>query len=193
MNFQNIPVNVPSLYIQKVYPNISEFRIRKIFEELSLGCIDYLEIFSKITENGEKYNCVCIHFQRWYKNNNAQKTREKLLDGRDITFIYNDSCFWKISAYRECINNKSINHIVLEEDDEILNTSPKIMDEILIENERKEQIYKNKVISMTAPVSYYSKWNNIYLITGEKTREKDIIWVKVCKEVELEEGEIIEM
>jgi hypothetical protein len=84
-----------------VYPNINEARIRKIFDELALGTIDHLDIISKTTDKGEKFNRVFIHFRRWYTDGNAGVARERLLNGKDIKIIYDDPWFWKVSAYRE--------------------------------------------------------------------------------------------
>lgn len=101
IDFRTVPINVPSLCIPRVYPNINEARIRKIFDELALGTIDHLDIISKTTDKGEKFNRVFIHFRRWYTDGNAGVARERLLNGKDIKIIYDDPWFWKVSAYRE--------------------------------------------------------------------------------------------
>ena len=101
IDFRTVPINVPSLCIPRVYPNINEARIRKIFDELALGTIDHLDIISKTTEKGEKFNRVFIHFRRWYTDGNAGVARERLLNGKDIKIIDDDPWFWKVSAYRE--------------------------------------------------------------------------------------------
>ena len=101
IDFRTVPINVPSLCIPRVYPNINEVRIRKIFDELALGTIDHLDIISKTTDKGEKFNRVFIHFRSWYTDGNAKLARERLLNGKDIKIIYDDPWFWKVSAYRE--------------------------------------------------------------------------------------------
>jgi hypothetical protein len=127
----NIQSN-PSLYIPRVYPNISELRIRKIFEDLSIGLIDRLEIISNTSKKGEKYNIVYIHFQSWYINSYAQEIKQKLLKNKDIKITYDDPWFWKVSA--------------------------------------------------SWPASHGV---NVPILS-------DVVWVKVLKEPELEEGEIVE-
>ena len=101
IDFRTVPMNVPSLCIPRVYPNINEDRIRKIFDELALGAIERVDIISKTTEKGEKYNRVFIHFRSWYTDGNAGVARERLLNGKDIKIIYDNPWFWKVSAYRE--------------------------------------------------------------------------------------------
>ena len=128
----NIHYN-PSLYIPRVYPNISELRIRKIFEDLSFGVIDRLEIINNTSKKGEKYNIVYIHFQEWYINSYAKEIRQKLLKGNDIKITYDDPWFWKVYA-SPCPDTRCLNSPILS----------------------------------------------------------DVVWVKVLKEPELEEGEIVE-
>ena len=107
IDFRTLPACVPSLCIPRVYPNISETRIRKIFNDLDLGVIERIDIISKTTEKGERFNRVFIHMEQWFQNGNACFARERLLGGKDIKVIYDDPWFWKISAYREgCEINK---------------------------------------------------------------------------------------
>jgi hypothetical protein len=98
--------------IPRVYPNISEGRIRKIFDELNIGVIERVDIISKATEKGEKFNRVFIHMDRWFHNSNAYAARERLLGGKDIKIIYDDPWFWKVSAYKpgEASNNNNNNN-----------------------------------------------------------------------------------
>jgi hypothetical protein len=100
IDFRTLPANVPSLCIPRVYSNINESRIRKIFEELTLGIIDRIDIIGKTTDKKEKFNRVFIHFKRWFTDGNAEIARERLLNGKDIKIIYDEPWFWKVSAYR---------------------------------------------------------------------------------------------
>ena len=101
IDFRTLPANVPVLCIPRVYPNISEGRIRKIFEELNMGVLDRIDMVSKSSDKGEKFNRVFIHFRRWNNSENSNTARERLLNGKEIKIIYDDPWFWKISAYRE--------------------------------------------------------------------------------------------
>ena len=101
IDFRTLPQNVPSICIPRVFPNINEKRIRKVFDELNLGAIERIDIVSKSTEKGEKFNRVFIHFKKWNSEGNAEIARERLLNGKDIKIIYDDPWFWKVSAYRK--------------------------------------------------------------------------------------------
>jgi hypothetical protein len=110
IDFRTLPDFIPSMCIPRVYPNISEGRIRKIFDELNIGVIDRVDIVSKNTEKGEKFNRVFIHMDRWFHNSNASVARERLLGGKDIKIIYDDPWFWKVSAYKPAAEGSSSNN-----------------------------------------------------------------------------------
>jgi hypothetical protein len=66
-----------------------------------MGDILRIDVVSKTTEKGEKFNRVFIHFKKWFSNENSDTARERLLNGKEIKIIYDDPWFWKVSAYRE--------------------------------------------------------------------------------------------
>ncbi len=101
IDFRTLPANVPVLCIPRVYPNISEGRIRKIFDDLDMGTLERIDIVSKTSEKGEKFNRVFVHFRRWNNSENSNIARERLLNGKEIKIVYDEPWFWKISAYRE--------------------------------------------------------------------------------------------
>jgi len=93
-------IKTPSLCIPRVFPNIDEHRIREIFDELKMGEIERIDIVKKQTEKGEKFNRVFIHWKYWSTGGNADISRERLLNGKEIKIIYDDPWFWKVSAYK---------------------------------------------------------------------------------------------
>ena len=102
IDFRTLPANVPVLCIPRVYPNISESRIRKIFDDLNMGTLERIDIVSKYSvkpggnpsDKGEKFNRVFVHFRRWNDSENARISRERLLNGKEIKIIYDDPWFW---------------------------------------------------------------------------------------------------
>lgn len=99
INFSYIPDNVPSLFIPRVFQNISEAIIRKTIDKLRLGVIESVEIINKKTDKG-KYKSAIIHL-RWHTyNKESQYQRESLLSGKEVNIIYDNPWFWKISAFR---------------------------------------------------------------------------------------------
>jgi hypothetical protein len=94
------------LCIPRVYPNINESRIRKIFDDLNMGELDRIDVVTKTSEKGDKFNRVFVHFKRWNNSENSNVARERLLNGKEIKIIYDDPWFWKISAYREAATRR---------------------------------------------------------------------------------------
>lgn len=89
-----------TLCIPRVFSNICEKRIRSVFYALNLGHIGRIDIVSKTSEKGERFNRVFIHFERWYDTENAQSSLKLLNEGKDIKVIYDDPWFWKVSTYK---------------------------------------------------------------------------------------------
>ena len=101
IDFRTLPNTVPSLCIPRVYSNINEARIRRVFAELDMGEIERIDVVGKSNEKGDKFNRVFVHFKRWNASENANIARERLLNGKEIKILYDDPWFWKVSAYRE--------------------------------------------------------------------------------------------
>lgn len=96
----NVADNYPSLCIPRVFANISEVRIRNVFNELSLGQISRIDMIERRADNGDVYKRVFIHFDKWFNNIDAQTTRQRLISGKDIKIVYDNPWFWKVSANR---------------------------------------------------------------------------------------------
>jgi len=95
------PYHMPSICIPRVFPNIDEKRICHIFNDLNIGLIMSIDFVGRQAPNGDKYNLVYIHFDGWYRNENADKVRMKLLTGNEVKIIYDDPWFWKVSGLKE--------------------------------------------------------------------------------------------
>jgi hypothetical protein len=108
MNSTNEATN---LCIPRVFPNINESRIRKIFEELNIGRIGKIDIIHKTSKTGDKFNRVFVHLLSWYHNENASKAKQRIIEGKEFKIIYDDPWFWKVSEYREPNHhNEKIEH-----------------------------------------------------------------------------------
>ena len=88
----------PSLCIPRVFNNIDEPRIRRVFDELGLGKIHHIDIVERKNEKGEPFKRVYIHFEKWFWNEDAQAARRKLISGKEIKIVYDNPWFWKASA-----------------------------------------------------------------------------------------------
>ena len=88
----------PSLCIPRVFNNITESKIRQVFDELGLGKISGVDIKERKNEKGEPVKRVYLHFEKWFWNESAQSTRRKLISGKEIKIVYDNPWFWKVSA-----------------------------------------------------------------------------------------------
>ena len=87
----------PSIYIPRVFANIHWKRVKTIFEEKDIGCVDRVDMVNKENSKGEKYKRVFIHFKSWNDNENANSIRDKIVSGETVQFIYQEPWYWNIS------------------------------------------------------------------------------------------------
>jgi hypothetical protein len=119
IDFKTMPLNVPSICIPRVFSNIDERSIRKIFESLNMGEILRVDIIRKNTGKGENFNRVFIHWKYWNDSENANISRKRLLNGKEIKIIYDEPWFWKVSAYRDHNHKKIKPNIKFDSDSEL--------------------------------------------------------------------------
>ena len=94
IDFNLLPKNCPSLCIPRVFSNIGEARIRKIFEDICIGRIEEIDIIK-----GNKNNRVFIHLT-WNNTPDAQFVRNQVMTGKDVKIIYDEPWYWVVSAAR---------------------------------------------------------------------------------------------
>jgi len=106
IDFNTLPVSAPSMCIPRVFKNVTRERINAVFRDLDLGIIDRIDIISRENEKGDKFQRVFVHFKKWFRNENADRARELLIQGKEIKVIYDDPWFWKISANKSKVVDK---------------------------------------------------------------------------------------
>ena len=99
------PPSFPSICIPRVFQNISEARIRAIFNRLKFGEIEQIDIVEVAGKDGKPYNRVFIHFKEWWTSDKAQwsvlddnvRARYMLINGQQVKMVYDDPWFWLLS------------------------------------------------------------------------------------------------
>ena len=87
----------PSIYIPRVFPNMTPARVKNVFDELFKSkCVDRVDMVTKKNKDGEEYKRVFVHFKHWPKS--ATETRDKLVDGETVQVVYKDPWYWKCVA-----------------------------------------------------------------------------------------------
>lgn len=98
-NFELIPQFMPSLFIPKVFINITQRSILKTFKKLNFGRIESVVMLKHTSPNGELYHSVIINII-WNTDPSSLNVRNNLLKGRDINIMYDNPWFWKVAAYK---------------------------------------------------------------------------------------------
>jgi hypothetical protein len=57
-----------------------------------------IDIIERTNPNGEKYKRVFVHFSHWFDTDHAILFRCDLLEGKELTIMYDNPWFWKITA-----------------------------------------------------------------------------------------------
>ena len=101
MNTQNNKLNTMqsqqlSLYIPRVFANITKDRITHIFKSLGIGETSVIDFVPREDSNtGESYNMAFVHFDKWYDNVGSQNFKDKVNDPHsDAKVVYDDPWYW---------------------------------------------------------------------------------------------------
>jgi len=101
LNTQNNKLNTMqsqqlSLYIPRVFANITKDRITHIFKSLGIGETSVIDFVPREDSNtGESYNMAFVHFDKWYDNVGSQNFQDKVNDpNSDAKVVYDDPWYW---------------------------------------------------------------------------------------------------
>lgn len=85
-----------SICIPRAFENISEVRVRNVFDKLGIFTIDRVDVVLRKNEKGDAYKRFFVHIKDWAHTNDAQKAKERLLAGKELKIVYDDPWFWKV-------------------------------------------------------------------------------------------------
>jgi hypothetical protein len=85
-----------SICIPRAFENISETRVRNVFDKLGIFTIDRVDVVSRKNEKGQPYKRFFIHIKNWAQTSDAQKAKERLIAGKELKIVYDDPWFWKV-------------------------------------------------------------------------------------------------
>lgn len=92
--------------IPNVFVNISEARIRNVFDTLAIFTILRIDMAKNFRDN--KFQRVFIHIKDWAISADAVKAKDMLLSGKELKIVYNDPWFWKVTLSKEKKPNKAV-------------------------------------------------------------------------------------
>ena len=91
-------IQQPSICIPRVFSNMTESRIRRAFDALSVAVIAKIDIILRTNSKGEECKRVFVHFAHWFDTEHAIRFRCDLLEGKELTVMYDNPWYWKITA-----------------------------------------------------------------------------------------------
>jgi hypothetical protein len=94
----------PSICIPKVSKDISKKFIYNVFNNLQFGSIKNIDIVYYNKSRNYNFTRVFIHFNKWYTDIPIiKKYQDRLLNGENLSIVYNDPWFWKLFLYQPSI------------------------------------------------------------------------------------------
>ena len=85
-----------SLYIPRVFANITEKRVMEVFEKNEIGKVKHVDFITKIGKDKKVYNSAYVHFEYWYDNTVSQNIQNKLDAGKETKIMYDDPWYWVV-------------------------------------------------------------------------------------------------
>jgi len=85
-----------SICIPRAFENISEARVRSVFEKLDIFTIDRVDVVLRKNEKGDTYKRFFVHIKDWAQTSDAQKAKERLIAGKELKIVYDEPWFWKV-------------------------------------------------------------------------------------------------
>ena len=86
---------IMSIYIPHVFSNITEDRITRVFDSLSLGKVKHIDFVEKMSKYGTVYNAAYIHFECWYDTVTSQTFQERVRNpDKEARLVYDEPWYW---------------------------------------------------------------------------------------------------
>ena len=150
-----------SLFIPRVFANISEQRIERIFYSLGYGQVDRVDFVEKKGINGTgPYKSAYIHFDYWFDNDVADRFQERVRNpNKEARVVYDDPWFWivlenklmKEEDYPEYKEEKEEGEESETETEDLQDEDEdEEMDQILTEMEETEQLMGEESYDLVA-------------------------------------------
>lgn len=131
-----------SIYIPRVFSNISKERMESIFELLSIGKVKNIDFIAKFTSKGDKYNSAYVHFDYWYDNISNQNLQNRLLNHSDkeTRIVYDDPWYWIVLENKAQKKDYSVPN-------QRINVTG-LMEEVKKVREEKEKMFVPRILTL---------------------------------------------
>jgi len=188
-NSQNNEVVAPlSVYIPRVFNNISSDRIAQVFQNLRLGRVHHVDFVPRVDSDEAKM--AFVHFEYWNTNNPAcQHLIERIQDpAREARVVYEDPYYWLVlpnhndsasNMYNSYNMRREINHLndTIEHMQREYNNVNNVLETLLSDfyeiPQRENQESGNEISqAAVAPTSSFLPSSNFDRIRQEQSEEQ---------------------
>jgi cytochrome c556 len=90
-------IEIESLYIAHVFPNIHKKKIAQLFEKLFLANIKGIDFVTKIGKDGKPYNSAYVHIESWFDTSAAKHFQEKIRSDSEALLVYDEPWYWIVN------------------------------------------------------------------------------------------------
>ena len=163
-----------SIYIPKVFCNITKERITSILEFLDIGMVNHIDFVAKISSNGKVYNSAYIHFDFWYSNISNQNLQYRLKNSIESRIVYDDPWYWIVLENKATKRDYSVPKPKIKLD--LLN------DLDLIKKEVKEEVKASDKLFLPRALTRDGK--TFVKKISDKKDAKEHMWEQRCIERE---------
>ena len=95
-------MSVYTVFIPRVFSNISQERISNVFHDLNIGSVEHVDLVPKTSANGKSYNMAFVHFAMIYNTNEATKFRQEVEDPEKKAVLqYDGPWFWLVLPFEQ--------------------------------------------------------------------------------------------
>jgi hypothetical protein len=95
-----------SLFIPRVFPNITQERISDIFYTFGIGNVRRVDRVLKHDAEGNEYYSVYVHFEEWYETLSVARFQERVKNpDKEAHIVYDDPWYWIV------LENKSTKRV----------------------------------------------------------------------------------
>jgi hypothetical protein len=101
-------IEIESLYIAHVFPNIHKKKIAQLFEKLFLANIKGIDFVTKTGKDGKLYNSAYIHIESWFDTTASKHFQEKIRSDSEALLVYDEPWYWIVNENKSTEKSKFI-------------------------------------------------------------------------------------
>lgn len=91
-----------SVFIPRVFINITEERLVETFKKLDIGLVGSVQLIRKTSKDGTNYWMAFIHFDYLYDTEKARQFKEDVEDEtKQAKLVYEDPWYWLVLPFRK--------------------------------------------------------------------------------------------